>query len=368
MAKIEMGILGGFSGRVGTVVGYRRRGAWFVRAYQPHINDRKSAAQLEQRSRFKAMIQFASPATPVLRVGLKQLAARQQITEGNTFLKINKQHFNSSPKLGEVAARSADGGVCPAISGTHAPAAAAAVATPSSLEGVLDRRHLEGKQTNRHFNSSPKLGEVAARSADGGVCPETNLMTHAPVAAFGVATPSSLEGELRIDYPKLQFSHGTLPGIRNLQYAVDEGGVLRLRWESVGGVHGDRVHIYIYCRGRGLCAEGRRGEGRAQLLLPDGFAEGELHVWAFAAAGDGRVSPTAYASAATPECSEYSKYSDPHISEHTPSPLRGTPPNLGGELRLAPSNSSPKVGEGDRSLPCSGGGVCRGGTISDYCG
>ena len=88
-----MGILGGFSGRVGTVVGYYRRGAWFVRAYQPHIKDRKSAAQLEQRSRFKAMIQFASPATPVLRVGLRKVAADQQITEGNAFLKINTESF-----------------------------------------------------------------------------------------------------------------------------------------------------------------------------------------------------------------------------------------------------------------------------------
>ncbi len=93
MAKLDMGILGGFSGRVGTVVGYHRHGAWFVRAYQPHIKDRKSAAQLEQRSRFKAMIQFASPATPVLRVGLRQVAADQQITEGNAFLKINKECF-----------------------------------------------------------------------------------------------------------------------------------------------------------------------------------------------------------------------------------------------------------------------------------
>ena len=33
--------------------------------------------------------------------------------------------------------------------------------------------------------------------------------------------------------------------------------------------------------------------------------------------------------------------------QHTPSPLRGTPPNLGGEL-LTLSNSSPKIGEGDR--------------------
>ena len=96
MAKLEMGILGGFSGRVGTVVGYHRHGAWFVRAYQPHINDRKSAAQLEQRSRFKAMIQFASPATPVLRVGLRQVAADWQITEGNAFLKINHRNFQNN--------------------------------------------------------------------------------------------------------------------------------------------------------------------------------------------------------------------------------------------------------------------------------
>ena len=95
MAIIEQGILGGFSGRVGTVVGYHRHGAWFVRAYQPHINDRKSAAQLVQRSRFKAMIQFASPATPLLRIGLRQMADREGITEGNAFLKINKDCFQN---------------------------------------------------------------------------------------------------------------------------------------------------------------------------------------------------------------------------------------------------------------------------------
>ena len=98
MAKLDMGILGGFSGRVGTVVGYHRRGGWYVRAYQPHIKDRKSEAQLAQRGRFKAMIQFASQATGVLRVGLKQLAADQQITEGNAFLKINHRNFQNNQK------------------------------------------------------------------------------------------------------------------------------------------------------------------------------------------------------------------------------------------------------------------------------
>ncbi len=206
MAKIEMGILGGFSGRVGTVVGYYRRGAWFVRAYQPHINDRKSAAQLEQRSRFKAMIQFASPATPVLRVGLRQVAADCQITEGNAFLKINKECF-----------------------------------------------------------------------------------------------PRESRNSRAIDYPSLQFSRGSLAAPQALQYAVDEGGVLAVRWSAGDGRLADRIHIYVYCPAAmtGIALEGERGRHGLQALLPQDFVGEELHLWAFAAAADGMVSPTVYGAPAT---------------------------------------------------------------------
>ncbi len=214
MAKLDMGILGGFSGRVGTVVGYHRHGAWFVRAYQPHIKDRKSAAQLEQRSRFKAMIQFASPATPVLRVGLRKAAADQQITEGNAFLKINNECF------------------------------------PRESRNSRNTRNTRESRESRNSRA--------------------------------------------IDYSSLQFSRGSLPGVRSLQWSVDEGGALRVQWERGGGVRGDRVHIYVYCRGCGLVAEGRRGDGHVQLLLPEGFTPDGMHVWAFAANGQGEVSRTAY--------------------------------------------------------------------------
>ena len=90
MAKLDMGILGGFSGRVGTVVGYYRRGAWFVRAYQPHIKDRQSAAQLEQRSRFKAMIQFASPATPLLRCVVTAIAVFVVVKHRTNIVRLAK--------------------------------------------------------------------------------------------------------------------------------------------------------------------------------------------------------------------------------------------------------------------------------------
>ena len=207
MAKIEMGILGGFSGRVGTVVGYRRRGAWFIRAYRPHIRDRKSAAQLKQRSRFKAMIQFASPATPVLRVGLKKQASAQGLTEGNLFLKINHLNF----------------------------------------------------QNNQNF----------------------------PIA---------------IDYPKLQFSQGNLAAPRAVQWSVDEGGVLSVRWSGEGGRLTDRIHIYIYCpsAATGLSADSERGRDGLQLLLPQEFASEELHVWAFASSKDGKVSGTVYGASGQP--------------------------------------------------------------------
>ena len=206
MAILDMGILGGFSGRVGTVVGYRRRGAWFVRAYRPHIKDRKSAAQLEQRSRFKAMIQFASPATPVLRIGLKRMADEQCITEGNAFLRLNHGWFGGgSGKCG-------------------------------------------------------KAGEA-----------------------------------VKVAYAELQFSRGTLPGLVQAEYTVDELGTMAVRWSSEGGQRGDRVHVYVYCpaTGGGLRAEGIRGLGRLQVLLPQEMRGEELHLWAFAESAYG-VSKTLY--------------------------------------------------------------------------
>ena len=204
MAKIEQGILGGFIGRVGMVVGYRRKGLWCVRTHVPHIKDRKSAPQLQQRSRFKTMIQFSSPATPVLRAGLRAEADRQGLTEGNTFLRLNHECFSGE-------------------SGTHG-----------------------------------------------------------------------------INYPALRFSLGTLAAPRRLQYTVDERGAIAVSWSADGGRLTDRIHIYIYspAAATGVCAAAERGRRRTQLLMPQNFASGDLHVWAFAEGVGGEVSETRYAAAA----------------------------------------------------------------------
>ena len=46
MAKIEQGILGPFRGTVGTVIGYRWRDRWCMRARPRFYHDRRSDAQL----------------------------------------------------------------------------------------------------------------------------------------------------------------------------------------------------------------------------------------------------------------------------------------------------------------------------------
>ena len=198
MAQYFQGILGPFQGVVGPVVGYMWRDRWCMRARPRHYHDRQSDAQLAQRSRFKAMILFASPATPVLRIGLHQQAQHEAITEGNVFLRLNKECF----------------------------------------------------------------------SGDG------------------------------VDYARLQFSQGHLPGVRVTECAVSEAGVATLRWSKEGGRNEDRVHFYAYCPacGTGLpVATAERGRKRAQFVLPQEFAGEEVHFWLFAEGKGGEVSGTAYA-------------------------------------------------------------------------
>ena len=71
MATINQGVMGGFSGTVGTVVGGRWNGKDYMRGRQTGHNDAKSMAQLDQRARFKTVIQFLKPLKAFLNVGFK---------------------------------------------------------------------------------------------------------------------------------------------------------------------------------------------------------------------------------------------------------------------------------------------------------
>ncbi len=61
MATINKGILGGFSGKVGTVVGAKWRGKDVMRSLPTASGKTPTALQLAQRERFSLVIQFLTP-------------------------------------------------------------------------------------------------------------------------------------------------------------------------------------------------------------------------------------------------------------------------------------------------------------------
>ena len=93
MAKLEQGILGPFRGKVGTVVGYLWRGKHVVRGYRREINYPNTENQQLERDWFVSMVCFAATARQALLLGLRERADRDQMTEGNAFVKMNKRCF-----------------------------------------------------------------------------------------------------------------------------------------------------------------------------------------------------------------------------------------------------------------------------------
>ncbi|WP_053976771.1 DUF6266 family protein [Mangrovimonas xylaniphaga] len=61
MAKLDKGILGGFSGKVGNVVGVRWRGQDIMRSLPSRGHYVPSNAQLEQREKFGLVMKFLTP-------------------------------------------------------------------------------------------------------------------------------------------------------------------------------------------------------------------------------------------------------------------------------------------------------------------
>lgn len=77
MGKIKKGILGGFSGRVGNVIGGSWKGIDYMRSEATSISDPKTAKQLEQRSKFRVAVEFAKQVVPLINIGLKQYATKR---------------------------------------------------------------------------------------------------------------------------------------------------------------------------------------------------------------------------------------------------------------------------------------------------
>jgi Family of unknown function (DUF6266) len=73
MATLLKGLFGGFSGRIGNVVGYRRRGRDFVRSRPKRRKRVSTPGQLAQRAKFSLMMKFLSPICDFIGLANKNL-------------------------------------------------------------------------------------------------------------------------------------------------------------------------------------------------------------------------------------------------------------------------------------------------------
>ena len=89
MGKVQVGILDGFVGKVGTVVGSFWKGLPVMRAYKRVVRDANTEAQQLVRTRFAAINSLAGAFHQALKLGLKQIARSKRLTEGDVFVQKN---------------------------------------------------------------------------------------------------------------------------------------------------------------------------------------------------------------------------------------------------------------------------------------
>ena len=102
MARIDYGIMGGFSGRVGPVVGFERFGRWYMRAKPRMVHNPRTEAQQEHRAMFKQEVQLAAQMRWAVNVGMREVAHQMGLTAQNLFVKANQQAFGAAEGLLQV--------------------------------------------------------------------------------------------------------------------------------------------------------------------------------------------------------------------------------------------------------------------------
>lgn len=90
MATSEKGILGGFSGKVGTVIGSSWNGVEYMRGNPGQIVNPQTEAQQNQRAKVALVIKFLSPLKAFLHEGFKKQA--QRMTAFNAAMSWNLTH------------------------------------------------------------------------------------------------------------------------------------------------------------------------------------------------------------------------------------------------------------------------------------
>ena len=99
MGKISQGVLGGFSGKVGNVVGGTWKGIDYMRIKPANVSNPRTAGQLDQRSKFSTTLKFLQSMTDFLRVGFKLYANKMTQFNAAMSYNLNNAITGSSPNF-----------------------------------------------------------------------------------------------------------------------------------------------------------------------------------------------------------------------------------------------------------------------------
>lgn len=77
MGRIKKGILGGFSGKVGTIVGANWKATSYIRSLPQNVKNPRTVEQRKQRGKFAMVVALLKPLNVLLRIGWKLYAQRQ---------------------------------------------------------------------------------------------------------------------------------------------------------------------------------------------------------------------------------------------------------------------------------------------------
>lgn len=77
MAILKQGILGGFSGKVGNVVGASWKGIDYIRSLPSSVSNPRTPGQVSQRTKFSLVQGFLTSMQSAVRIGFKNYAGKQ---------------------------------------------------------------------------------------------------------------------------------------------------------------------------------------------------------------------------------------------------------------------------------------------------
>lgn len=97
MGTIKKGVLGGFSGKVGTVVGASWKGIDYIRSLPANVSNPRTEGQVTQRTKFTVALTFLRPIISYLNVGFKPYANRQSAYNAAMSYNVNNAVTGTFP-------------------------------------------------------------------------------------------------------------------------------------------------------------------------------------------------------------------------------------------------------------------------------